>query len=188
MAAVFNSPLRDLKNIVSSPAADAIGKSNLGGGNKENGTKKKQMLGKAATKPLVFDKAVYESPSGDQLKRINGENSKLRELNTKLINELRGARLSTKEAVDNAAVSAAGRASDGEQLQRVSEENAQLRSVNEKIIHHLRAAKESAQSMSQDMSQVCSTISASHFATHTSHTDTFNQNVCSYESRVRVSC
>jgi hypothetical protein len=102
--ASISSPLRNLANLVS-----PRGKSMLGGANenKENSSSnpgggktskmaqfKKSKSADAA--PIAFSPAVYASPSGDQLKQINGENGKLRELNKRLIGELKNARLCTK--------------------------------------------------------------------------------------------
>jgi hypothetical protein len=106
------------------------------------GTKENKKLAAAAGKPLVFDKAVLASPGGGKLKKVQSDNDNLRELNKQLIDRLRAARLSTKEATDTASQVASVRAADGEHLTRVGEENAALRSLNEKIILHLRTSRE----------------------------------------------
>jgi len=106
------------------------------------GTKENKKLAAAAGKPLVFDKAVLASPGGGKLKKVQSDNDNLRELNKQLIDRLRAARLSTKDATDTASQVASVRAADGEHLTRVGEENAALRSLNEKIILHLRTSRE----------------------------------------------
>ena len=142
------SPLRDVSNKV---ARGGVENDENNGGNTTPSMKKSMLKKNAAATsadvldgPIVFHNAVYESPNGDALKQLNGENGKLRDLNKKLIGELRNARISTKDATDAAAATAGQRATDGEQLQRVSEENAALRTLNDQMIHHLRSARDDA--------------------------------------------
>jgi hypothetical protein len=60
--------------------------------------KEKKKLAAAAGKPMVFDEAVLASPGGGKLTKIQHENDNLRDLNKKLIDKLRAARMSTKDA------------------------------------------------------------------------------------------
>ena len=115
--------------------------------------KENKKLAAAAGKPMVFDQAVLSSPAGNKLRKIQGDNDNLRELNRKLMEQLRAARLSTKEATDAAALAAGARASDGEQLQRLNEENSALRSLNTKILVHLKTAQQSARESADVVAQ-----------------------------------
>ena len=81
MASLIASPLREMKNLLS-PSRPGSGKNAPGSIAKENTPRKNHSAMKAgaaaAAAPLVFHNTVYDSPSGDQLKKINVENGKFR--------------------------------------------------------------------------------------------------------------
>ena len=82
------------------PAAAAVARSPLSALNGSTAArrntpinaKENKKLAAAAGKPMVFDQAVLSSPAGNKLRKIQGDNDNLRELNRKLMEQLRELR------------------------------------------------------------------------------------------------
>ena len=153
-------PARGHPHASKAPAAAAVARSPLSALNGSTAArrntpinaKENKKLAAAAGKPMVFDQAVLSSPAGNKLRKIQGDNDNLRELNRKLWSSS-APPASPPRRRPTPPPSPRARALDGEQLQRLNEENSALRSLNTKILVHLKTAQQSARESADVVAQ-----------------------------------